>query len=352
MSTVDPATAASARSYPSISLLVGVDDPGSWRARLSTLRDQAVARLVSEFGPEVDRALLERLDAAVEQAEAPSGARGLAVFVSGRTATVRSLDTDVRDRVVVDDTFATRDLVAGDLRSPKCWILALSLDDPRLVFGSGRHLRPVALTLNDTHDHPSSRRDRRGRDRSDVTDAKRTRRFRAIDQALNDPLHTNSYPLLVVGAEPTLSRFLRTTRHIRRVEGTVRRAPDRSLDALAAATKPALDELLAERRVEGLAALDRAVSKGTAASGIEPVWRAARRARGLLLVEDSYEQPARVALGGGLIVTDDPTPPDVIDDAVDDVIETVLARGGQVEFVHDGALTIHDRIAFAPWTDR
>jgi hypothetical protein len=36
----------------------------------------------------------------------------------------------------------------------------------------------------------------------------------------------------------------------------------------------------------------------------------------------------------------------VIDDAVDEVIEEVMAKGGSVVFVDDGALEQHQRIAF------
>ena len=46
-----------------------------------------------------------------------------------------------------------------------------------------------------------------------------------------------------------------------------------------------------------------------------------------------------------LIPADDPTAPDVIDDAVDELIEIVLAKGGRVIFVDNGALAIHQRVA-------
>jgi len=35
----------------------------------------------------------------------------------------------------------------------------------------------------------------------------------------------------------------------------------------------------------------------------------------------------------------------VIDDAVDEAIEMTIAKGGNVEFVEDGALAMHGRIA-------
>jgi hypothetical protein len=43
---------------------------------------------------------------------------------------------------------------------------------------------------------------------------------------------------------------------------------------------------------------------------------------------------------------EDASAPGVIDDAVDEVIEEVMAKGGSVVFVDDGALEQHQRIAF------
>ena len=41
----------------------------------------------------------------------------------------------------------------------------------------------------------------------------------------------------------------------------------------------------------------------------------------------------------------DPTAPDVLDDAVDEVITQALDKRGRVAFVNDGGLSLHDRIA-------
>jgi hypothetical protein len=66
----------------------------------------------------------------------------------------------------------------------------------------------------------------------------------------------------------------------------------------------------------------------------------------VLLVEENYHQPARIAADGvTLTLVDDPTPPDVVDDAVDEIISLVLEKGGRVVFVDDGALPQHQRIA-------
>ena len=345
---LEPARAPGNRRYPSISLLVPLTGASPWRARLSQLRREAESRLRAEFGDRTDAELLARLDDVVAAATPPPGARSLGVFVNDVTAATVGIDIDVRERTVIDDTFATRDLVAGDLRAPRYWVLALNLDDPRLLHGHGNRLHAVALRLPTWLEQTSGRGHRLGRDRSDVLDARRGRRFRALDEALHEALADNDDPLIVAAAEPTLSRFLDSTRHIARVDGVVRRAPDRDGATIAATVAPALADVLMQRTELALQILDRAVGQGAAISGLEPVWRAAHRDKGLLIVEQTYEQAVRILPGGAITRAGDPTAPGIIDDGVDDVIEAVLARGGRVDLVAAGTLAAHESIAFVP----
>ena len=349
MHAVDPTTAGQHRRYPSISLLLPIDGPTPWPARLRGLQREVTARLRAEFGSGVDRALLARLEETVAGATAPPGARSLAVFVDADGSQSVGVAVAVRERAVIDDTFATRDLVHHDLRSPRYWVLALSLDEPRLLHGRAGSLHPRPLQLGEAGEQPSGNRDRRGRDRSDVLEARRARRFRVLDAALTDALAGSEDPVIVVGAEPTLSRFLDRTRHIGRVEGVVRRAPGRDLAVLRRIIEPALAEALGERRAVALDTLQRAVGAGTAASGIDEVWREVRRARGgVLVVEEGFERPAVVSGDGTLAPAADATAAGVVDDIVDDVMELVLAAGGRVDLVPDGTLVTHRHIAYVP----
>ena len=84
-------------------------------------------------------------------------------------------------------------------------------------------------------------------------------------------------------------------------------------------------------------------------SGVDQVWRDARRERGaLLVVEEGFEHPAVLAADGHLRPAAEATAAGVIDDVVDELIEMVLASGGRVELMPDGALAAHQRIALVP----
>jgi len=93
--------------------------------------------------------------------------------------------------------------------------------------------------------------------------------------------------------------------------------------------------------------LDAAIGAQRAASTIGEAWLQSQMGRvATLLVEENYHQPARLSENGMLLdPVEDASAPDVLDDAVDDLVETVLQKGGQAFFFDDGVLEIHGRVA-------
>jgi hypothetical protein len=104
---------------------------------------------------------------------------------------------------------------------------------------------------------------------------------------------------------------------------------------------------LAKERQKYLEDLDQAVGERKFASTISDVWQMVQAGRGrLLLVEEDFHYPAKVDESGLQISpADDIEAPDVLDDAVDEVITTVLEKGGEVVFLENGELDAHSRIA-------
>ena len=100
------------------------------------------------------------------------------------------------------------------------------------------------------------------------------------------------------------------------------------------------------RRTRALARLHEAVSANRHASGIDQVWRAAFEKRcQTLLVETGFEHPADLAPQGDRLLPYGGRGAAALDDAVDEVIERVIADGGEVFFYDPGVLDLHQRIA-------
>ena len=169
-----------------------------------------------------------------------------------------------------------------------------------------------------------------------------------MDDALKPFLANDPLPLAVVGVDRFLSFFNEVTDHKDSILTTLQGSHDKtSPHELSKLVWTLIKDALAEQRRQVLSELEKAVGERKFASTVGEVWRLANEGRGyLLLVEEDFRFPARVdETGRHLTPADDAAAPDVLDDAVDEIIETVLRKQGRVVFVENGQLEAHQRIA-------
>jgi hypothetical protein len=239
---------------------------------------------------------------------------------------------------VIDPTFATRDLVRAMHRTPRHVVLLLAADQARLLDGVSGSL--VEVTAGFPRVDPDHR---------PGTPA-RTRFLRAVDDALGAYRRLHPAPLVLAAAQPTLSAFRKASRHCSRLAGTVTgnhlNTPHAELRGV---VRGVIEKYLRSRQDEALALLAACAEEGRVVHGIDAAWLAARWERPeMLAVEEGFFHPARISADGDtLVAADDPEEPDVCDDAVDELIETVLSRGGWVALLADGTLPPDARVALA-----
>lgn len=328
------------RAYPSVSILLATT-PGERLdhdsvQRLRRLREEAVRRLREEGLGNV-RDLVLRLDERIAQAAEMQSDYGLALYASAAHDDLVLLPVHVHDRVVVDPTFATRDLVRSLHRTPRHVVLALSSSQAKLFDGQGRVLQPAQGSKFPLTHEPTVPRRMPG----EVFLAD-------VDRALGAYLRVHPAPLLIAGAEPTVSRFVRISRNVSRLAGVIRgNHLHTPLTLLASLAQPVLEDYLLSRQDEALDLLAQRIGQDRAVTGVDAVWLAARWERPeMLAVEQDFFYPARLSHDGDTLTAaaDDIEDPDVLDDAVDEVIETVLARGGWIALVDTGRIPHGERI--------
>jgi len=360
------------REYPAVSVLLSTDPAermtATDAARLDALVAEARVRLEGELGHGPAGALRDRLRLLAADAAGRPTRSAVALFASPTCSSSWALPVPVQDRAVVDPTFATRDLVRSLHRTPRHVVLVLTEHDARLFDGVGDTLVPaVGGAFPMSWDGGAGRSARGGRAArqgrpgragrggrtggagpGSGSDAERDAFLRTVDRALGTYLRVHPAPLVLVGAQRTLSRFRYLSANTARLAGTVQGSHTRTpLPALAGLARPLLEAYLRSRQDEALALLDQRTGAGRAVTGMQAVWLAARAERPeMLAVEHGLFYPARLSADGDLITpAADTEHPDVLDDAVDEVIEAVLHRGGWVALVEDGALADRDRIA-------
>lgn len=338
----------SVHEYPALSILLPThrSHPENRQdaIRLRNLVNQASERLRAELPPQDATPIVERLNRLATQVDYRHLLDGLSLFVSRQFSGQFYLPFPVQERIVVDRSFATRDLVYALNRSPRYRVLVLS-EKPTRLYEATRDV----LTEIETGGFPMTYAGPGvseplpggfGIRRSAHRDEHMRRFFRQVDTALGEVTGAEALPIVLVGVERYLAFFEEVSRSKRPVLARLTGSHDKTPAArLAQRVWPLAQAALAEQRRLALKELDTQPH----VSGIDEAWRKAQSGRGkLLFVEEGYRYPARYQAESEKLIAADDAP-----DAVDDLIETMLSKGGQVIFVEDGSLSAHHRLALS-----
>jgi hypothetical protein len=255
----------------------------------------------------------------------------------------------VKPRAMIDETFATRDLVFAFNRAPAYRVLSL---------GHQVRLFDAWTTVLDEHrdkTFPMSHRGPGGASKlpggkginiSAQRDDAQRKFFGTVDDALEALQKVNPLPLVIAGVERNLAFFKEVTRQSSSIVGMLAGNYDKTSPTdLGKLVWPVFESGATTRRTDALVQLDEAVGLQRHNSGIDQVWRAAQEGRvKTLLVEKDFKYPADLSAEGHLTQYTGKGA-GALDDAVDEVIERVMQTGGEVFFYGEGDLDIHQRIA-------
>jgi hypothetical protein len=345
----------SQNDYPSISLLAPMHRtaPANKRDRIvvKNLAAEGLKRLHGEFKKREVASLVQNLNKLVDKVDWEHTLEGLALFAGRDVATAVHLPFRVKPRFVIDANFATRDLVFTLNRAPRYRVLVLTEKPTRLFEATTNVLTEVIdKPFPMVHRGPggaSKLPGGQGISRSAVRDESHRQFFRNVDNALAAIQKEDPLPLVVVGVDRYLAFFQEVTKNQDAIVGLVAGShDDPKPSALGKIVWPVFKSGATLMRTRALVRLNEAVSLNRHASGIDQVWRAAYDNRcQTLLVETGFEYPADVAPTGDRLLPYSGRGADALDDAVDEVIEKVIAQGGAVFFYEPGVLDLHQRIA-------
>ena len=320
--------------------------------RVKNLVRQAADRLLQEFPKREMEPLLIRLEKLAESIDYNNLLDGLVLYANQDYSNSFMLPFSVKERVVIDETFFTRNLVHALNHTTRYWVLVLSEKPTRLYEGTLDTLIEIqeeGFPMEHTGPGGSKRLPGgQGVRKSAYRDEYHRQFFRQVDNALKVFMDDDRLPLVVVGVDRYQAFFNEVSNYQDLVFGRITGNHDKtSAHELSKLVWPLVEGKLEEKRQQALGELNKAASDRKVASEINDVWRKSFAGRGrLLLVEENFHFPARVDESGQhLTPAEDITAPDVIDDAVDEIIEAVISMGGEVIFMEDGQLADHQRMA-------
>ena len=337
---------------PAVTILLPVDQPAiahpEAALRRRALMDRALDITETWWGAEARRQISRQLERPeMEPDLRHEAARGLAMLVTPGDGQLLRLPFPVTEQVVVDRTFATRQLFEGIALNPRYRVLVLDGHDAQLYECQG----PVAVEVTadgfPIHVEPPHEQDSPHRDRPIHEEAEREEHrfvYRVVDNALETVGRRQLLPVVVAAAQRELALFEAVTVHDGLLVG---RLPGNFAHAgpikIAEATRPLIEAERAAKQAQIVERLHEAHSRDRVVFGLHGVTEAAGAGRGhLLVVELGFTFPKEWE--DGLAPGEGPDDQFDFDDLVDDVIETVLLAGGAVEFVDDGALSTFGRI--------
>ncbi|MFD8968099.1 chemotaxis protein [Streptomyces sp. NPDC059568] len=351
------------RPYPAVSLTMPTNrrDPRAEAdaVRLRNLLAEAGHRL--EADPDVDKrarvALRTQLDRALAEVDLSHTLDGLLLLADGQEHRIWYLPREVPERVVLSDSYLTRNLVAATAQSRPYWVLGVAADRATLWSGSGESLRehradgfPMAAP---EESWDVEREERIGDTPSTFTDEETRKFLRSVDDAVGAVLARRPRPLHLVGLAPALALLEEAGNATRSAVGRLVKGGlvDGPAPVLLKELQPVIEEYARREKEEVLTRLDEAKGRRTFAAGLDEVWESVREKRAeLVALEEHYRRTVRVHDGHLVALDDAPASVaaghnDVRDDIVDELVETALDGGADVVFLPDGTLAAHDRIA-------
>jgi Bacterial archaeo-eukaryotic release factor family 3 len=322
------------RSYPSITLLFNTS-PGAGLSSTETatalaLMKDADRRLDGDVDDSTRKEMMTELALLLEgQTSQPSG-HAIALCVSPDFSAAVQLGKPVEERVIIDETFATRDLVADHNRTATYRVVTVSEQRTRLFVGDRTR---VVEERNDRW--PLVREQEQNTATWD----------RLVTQQLKEEHALFPLPAIVGGVQRSVRQLVRS--NVFDAIGFIPGNHDRTTwSDLHRAAWPLVSDWLRTESNRAIDRLEDARSSSLYAGGIDEVWSLANDGRvSLLVVEEGFALAARIMDDGQLDRAVNAEDPAVIDDVVDEVIEAVLLKGGQVVIVPNDHLHMHQHIA-------
>ncbi len=280
---------------------------------------------------------------------------GLGLFLSPSVKEIVKFPFSVKEKIVVSDSFEIRDVAFTHFFAKPYYVLLLSEKDVRLLRGSLDDLIEVKdKNFPDVYEDPYEyEKPSRGSsyapqanlkstegDKSIVEDMRLGRFFQVLDKRLSDYLDANT-PLIVVAPTEEIALFARESNHQKNIVCTIKgHYTFMNTAELSDVVFPKYVQSIKDRILSLIHEYDEGVGFNLGIEGINNIWHAVKEGRGRkLVVEKDFTQEAFLQSGENRLLFKEPHGAHkVVKDIIDDIIEMMYAKGGDVYFADNGTL--------------
>lgn len=305
---------------------------------LKNLVRDAETRLLADLDKKDATAIIEKIKTLANSIDHKLNLESLVLFVNENIAEFVRLPIHVENRVVIDETFATRDLMRALNSEYSYYVLVLNRDKARLIEAFNDRVTKEIKTgfpVDNDNLHPSKT--------SEAAIAARQSNlqrefFNIVDKNLIEVLKEKNLPVIIHTEESNYSEYLKIADRKEAIVGNVsgNRISDKDHHIIDEVW-PTAEKLNEKRKEERISELKAAANSNNFLTDYNDIWSALENGNGkTIFVQRGFFQPARINNGSvELVSQEDATKAGVVDDIIDEMIEKILHIGGEAVFLEE-----------------
>lgn len=315
---------------------------------LKNLITEAEQRLLEQFDKRFTETIMANLNEVVSEIDHNYNLESLVLFANSEMADYARLPLAVENRVIIDKTFATRDLVRAMHQNVSYYVLVLSRQGARLIEAHSdkvvrelRELFPIKNKLWTTSKKKQST--------ASGSDVLIEEFFNRVDKAMNAVTAENPLPVYLATEQRNFDHYMAVADNKERIAGHINQnRDDEKAHHIVSAIWPQIQDETTKRQEARLSELKQAISQHKCISDLNEIWNALHEGKGqTLFVNKDYFQHATIDEEGNVFPVNGELPKNkiIIDDLVDEMVEINLANGGDNVFVSGNELDDFQDIA-------
>lgn len=309
---------------------------------LKNLVAEAERRLLESADKRVAANLIDRIKNLEASIDHTLNLESLILFVNEDVSEYIRLPMKVEDRVIIGDTFATRDLMRTLHINSRYYVLVLGQGKSRLIEAfNDKVIKEVGKPF------PFENQQLFGLSRQEAGNStlllnRMSEYFNQVDKKVNEVRHETGLPVLICTDEANYHEYLKVADHKDTIFQTFL-SGSRLQDKDHAIVKDAwelIKEYIKERNNKRITELEKATGSGMFRSDINDIWRAIKEGKvQTVFVEQGLFKPALLKEDVIELVSEDKSDTEnYVDDILDELLELNLSFGGENVFLPKGKL--------------
>lgn len=311
--------------------------------RLKNLIKEVETRLLADTNKKYANTIVDKLNSLASSIDYSQNLDSLMIFVNEEIAEYTKLPIKVEDRVIIDDTFGTRDLFRAIHLETHYYILVLSQDKIRLVEAmNDKAIQEVGnpFPIENTQFFSKNRAANAIASRQTSLLAEF---FNQADKEVNEIRKSNPLPVFICALEENHNEYIKIADRKDSIFDVFlnKNKINDPIHSIVEDAWAVVKEYVIKKNNDRKEELKDAVGKNKFLSDTNEIWKAISEGKvETLFVEQGLFQPAKMNNGEIEYVSDaERNQAEVIDDIYDEMIEANMEFGGDVVFLPKGELT-------------